>query len=201
MNSHITVRVGRLPGRIAEFTLNGDRTVATALQTAGLDATGFEIRVQGAPATPTTILADGDLVLLVKKIKGNGEFTLVRVGRVPGKSLETVALDEPTVGAALAAAGLKPDKSEVVYLNENLAHLDTTVADDDVIVVKVAPTKVADEPEVESSFEEQLDRLAARATDMREEAEAMMAEANRIESAVERYRSARAELDDLLDNE
>lgn len=69
--SYITVRVGRLPGRIAEIALNGGRSVADALGAAELDPNGYETRVNGSPADATTELEDGDTVLLVKKIKGS----------------------------------------------------------------------------------------------------------------------------------
>jgi hypothetical protein len=64
----ITVRVGKLPGEIKEYALNGDRTVATAIATAGLDATGFEIRVGGQLVSMEIELTDNATVLLVKKI-------------------------------------------------------------------------------------------------------------------------------------
>lgn len=71
MEHHITVRAGKLPGKIVEIALNGDRTVSAAIQAAELDATGFEIRVNGQPASADFQLEDGDTVLLVKKVKGN----------------------------------------------------------------------------------------------------------------------------------
>ena len=71
MSAYITVRVGRLPGRITEIALNGGRPVADALGAAELDPSGYEIRVDGSPADASTQLADGQTVLLVKKIKGN----------------------------------------------------------------------------------------------------------------------------------
>lgn len=140
----INVRVGRLPGRIGEYALNGDRTVATALTTAGLDATGYEIRVQGAPATPATRLAEGDLVLLVKKIKGNSlaaEFVTVFVGRVPGPALVEFAMagDEAIVATALALAGINLAPGEVVYVNDAQAELGTPISDSARIVVKERP--------------------------------------------------------------
>jgi sulfur carrier protein ThiS len=69
--NHILVRIGRLPGRISEIALNGDRTVAAALEAAELDSEGYELRVNGQTADVETTLQDGDTVLLVKKIKGN----------------------------------------------------------------------------------------------------------------------------------
>lgn len=68
---HITVRVGKLPGRITEVALNGDRKVSAALSAAELDAAGFEVRVNGQSATPDTVVENNDTVLLIKKIKGN----------------------------------------------------------------------------------------------------------------------------------
>jgi len=70
-NEFVTVRVGRLPGRITEVALNGDRTVGAAIAVAELDPTGYEIRVSGRPADATTVLVEGDIVLLVRPVKGN----------------------------------------------------------------------------------------------------------------------------------
>ncbi len=141
MQSFINVRIGRLPGRISEITLNGDRTVATALMTAGLDSSGYEIRVQGQPASTSTGLNEGDIVLLVKKIKGNGGsaiegVTLVQVGRVPGSALVEFALDEPTVYAALQAAGITLAADEVVYVLDQEASVGMPLYDGDKVVVR-----------------------------------------------------------------
>jgi len=70
-DDYITVRVGRLPGAITEIALNGDRTVQAALEAAGLDATGYEVKVSGNGADLSQVLQDNDTVLLVKKIRGN----------------------------------------------------------------------------------------------------------------------------------
>lgn len=72
MTDFISVRVGKLPGKISEVALNGERTVSAALEAAEITSTdGFEIRVGGQVASSSTPLAQGDTVLLVKKIKGN----------------------------------------------------------------------------------------------------------------------------------
>ncbi len=70
-NDHIIVRVGRLPGRITDIALNGDRSVSAALAAAEIDAAGYEARLNGSPAEPATLMEEGDTLLLVKKIKGN----------------------------------------------------------------------------------------------------------------------------------
>ncbi len=69
--STINVKVGKLPGKIEEYALNGNRTVADALEVAELSAEGFEIRVNAEKSEEDRELEDGDTVLLAKKIKGN----------------------------------------------------------------------------------------------------------------------------------
>jgi len=68
----ITVRVGKLPGRIDQIGLNGGRKVRDALVGATLDADGYEIKVNATPANAETDLKEGDIVLLVRKVRGNG---------------------------------------------------------------------------------------------------------------------------------
>jgi hypothetical protein len=69
---YITIKIGKLPGRIVEISLNGGRTVADAIEAAEIgDVAGYEVRANGAPATMTTVLSNGATVLLLKKIKGN----------------------------------------------------------------------------------------------------------------------------------
>ncbi len=68
----ITVKVGCLPGRIAEVALNGGRKVSDALAGAEItDTEGFEIRVNSEIKGLDHKLSANDIVLLVKKIKGN----------------------------------------------------------------------------------------------------------------------------------
>lgn len=71
--SFITVRVGKLPGKIHNIGLNGGRTVKDALEGAAIDSyAGYEIKVNGKNAKLETTLTNGAVVILVKKIKGNG---------------------------------------------------------------------------------------------------------------------------------
>jgi hypothetical protein len=68
----IRVRIGKLPGVITEITLNGDRSVRCAIDTAGLgDISGLEIRSGGRVVGLDHILSNNDSVHLVRKIKGN----------------------------------------------------------------------------------------------------------------------------------
>jgi sulfur carrier protein ThiS len=71
MAGFIRVKVGKLPGVISEVALNGGRTVADALSAIELTAEGFDIRVNGSPATLGTDLVEGNIVLLLKPIVSN----------------------------------------------------------------------------------------------------------------------------------
>lgn len=68
---YITIRVGKLPGQIQTIALNGGRKVSDALSGANLNGEGYEMKVNGAPATMETALKQDDTVLLVKKTRGN----------------------------------------------------------------------------------------------------------------------------------
>lgn len=201
MASFINVRIGKLPGKIQEVALNGDRTVATALATAHLDPTGFEVRVQGRPADPTTQLHEGDIVLLVRKIKGNSlpGVVMVQVGRVPGPGLETVALEEGkvTVAAALEAAGIYLAPGEVVYVGDEPATSATPVADGATIVVRRGHPAAPEESEEEFSSGEEPEFEFD--LDLEAEAEGIAARAQRVAAALKTYRSAKAELEDAVE--
>jgi sulfur carrier protein ThiS len=70
-SNHITVRVGKLPGQIAEWGVPEDSTAADALRIAGLDIAGYQVQINGESADLTDTLDEGDSVFLLKKIKGN----------------------------------------------------------------------------------------------------------------------------------
>jgi len=66
------VKVGKMPGRITEVVVETGSTVAEVLELAGLDSTGFEIKVDGAVAELSTSITDAtSLVLLAQRVKGN----------------------------------------------------------------------------------------------------------------------------------
>ncbi len=67
----INVKVGKLPGRLVDVALEDGATVGDALEQAGLDSSGYEIRVGTLTKNANDRVANGDTVLLVKMIKGN----------------------------------------------------------------------------------------------------------------------------------
>ena len=71
-DSSVTIKVGMLPGKIEEYVLENGVSVANALEMAGLNPDGYEIRVDSNVKALDYVLSSSDkVVLLVKKIKGN----------------------------------------------------------------------------------------------------------------------------------
>ena len=67
----ISVNVG-VPGNIKKLVLEGNSwTVASVLKQAEVDASGYDIRVSGQPASLTTAVTDGQTVLLLRPVRGN----------------------------------------------------------------------------------------------------------------------------------
>lgn len=69
--SFINVKVGQVPGKIVDIVLNGGRKIADALQVADLNPRGREVRVNARLVEGDPDLQEGDMVLVVGKIKGN----------------------------------------------------------------------------------------------------------------------------------
>ena len=67
----ISVNVG-VPGNIKKLVLEGNTwTVKSVLEQAQVDASGYDIRVSGQPASLTTAVTDGQTVLLLRPVRGN----------------------------------------------------------------------------------------------------------------------------------
>ena len=67
----IMIRAGKMPGKIHDLALTENQTVQAALEAAKLNATGYEVRVNGEDCRMGDVLKEGDTVLLVRSIRGN----------------------------------------------------------------------------------------------------------------------------------
>jgi hypothetical protein len=68
--ANIFVKVAKLGSATKEFFIeNGGTAVADALKLAGYASEGYDLRVNGSPATLTTVLRDGALITVVPKLK------------------------------------------------------------------------------------------------------------------------------------
>jgi uncharacterized UPF0146 family protein len=107
------VKAGQMPGRIVEVVVEVGSTVGQVLEIAGLDATGYEIKMDGVAVQSTDVITEAtNLILLVKLVKGNAE-RLVKLGQMPGRIVEIAVDSESTIGEALTLAGLDPSGYEI----------------------------------------------------------------------------------------
>lgn len=128
----ITIRIGRLPGRIQEISLDDGKTVGDALRVAGLDVSGYEVRANGAPCDPSTKLESGDTVLLVKRVKGNQNQEIFSVSLNGVEYVFDVPMD---VHATIRFAGVKLGLDDHVEVNGRAVDSNHPVANGDHIQV------------------------------------------------------------------
>lgn len=107
----LIVKIAKLGSKVVEVALADNATLAQALGLAEMDAEGFEPRVNGRPATDATVLANGDIVTLVPKIKG-GQL-LVKVAKLGARVVELYVPDGTTVGQAIVQAEFDAEGFEV----------------------------------------------------------------------------------------
>lgn len=92
------VKVGVMPGQINEYGVEVGQSIKSVLEIAGLDASGYEVKVDGTTVSNTetaTITASTSHILLTKQVKGNniggtptqGTYGVreVKVGMMPGQ--------------------------------------------------------------------------------------------------------------------
>lgn len=63
------VKVGKMPGTLSEVVLEDGATVSQALESAGLESAGYSLRLNQAFTTLSSIIKNGDLLILVPEIK------------------------------------------------------------------------------------------------------------------------------------
>lgn len=115
MTNSKTVKIGTMPGKIEEFALEVGTSIASALEFAGLSATGFEVKVDSIRVTDlnsTKVTASTNLILLAKQVKGNANG-VVKIGTMPGKIEEYALEGTTTIAQALDQAGLSASGFEV----------------------------------------------------------------------------------------
>jgi hypothetical protein len=65
------IKVAKVPGTAVEVAVEANATIEEILETAGIDATGYDIRVGDASAFLTDVPADGAKIYLTQQLKGN----------------------------------------------------------------------------------------------------------------------------------
>lgn len=122
-----TVRVGQMPGQINEYGVEVGTSIANLLEIAGLNASGFDVKVDGNKVTDlqgTSVTDSTNLVILAKQVKGNYNISTaptqatygtktVRVGQMPGQINEYAVEVGTPISALFELAGLSPNGYDV----------------------------------------------------------------------------------------
>lgn len=175
----VSLTAGKVPGAVKQFSINAPATVLMAMQAAS-KACGFSFSTEpyssngrdmvdvpflngkelatrdGDVITEVlwkTPVSNGDVILLVPKIKGN-QF-IVNIARVPGETKMVALLEanEPeaedtdgTVAGAITAAKMKPfnPEKENITVNGKEAGLDTVLTNNDVVLIQLKDGVEAD---------------------------------------------------------
>jgi|WetSurMetagenome_2_1015567.scaffolds.fasta_scaffold01396_24 sulfur carrier protein ThiS len=99
------VKIAKLGAAVVEVMINEGSTVEQALSAAAIEATGFQVRVNGR--TPCGTLADKDTITLVPAVKGGSGEIMVKVAKL-GTAVKEVMLGEgSSVNDALEAAEME----------------------------------------------------------------------------------------------
>lgn len=125
-----TVRVGVMPGRINEYAVEVGTSIADVIALAELDATGYDVKVDGEKVTDlkgTTVTESTNLILLAKQVKGNSGVKTVRVGVMPGRINEYAVEVGQSIKSVLELAQLDATGYDVKVDGEKVTDLESAV--------------------------------------------------------------------------
>ena len=132
-----TVRVGVMPGRINEYAVEVGQSIKSVLELAQLDATGYDVKVDGEKVTDlesAVVTNSTNLILLAKQVKGNSTRT-VRIGVMPGRINEYALESETTFAEALQIAELDANGYEVKADGNKITDLNQPIGSTNLILL------------------------------------------------------------------
>lgn len=130
------VKIGQIPGAINEYALEVGTTVAQALELAGLVATGYDIRLDGASVSVDMVIPeDAKIIVLAKQIKGNSDTVVLKVGIIPGAINEFAVEEGTTVGEVLTLANLSATGYDVRLDGDSVTVDDLIECDSKIIIL------------------------------------------------------------------
>ena len=136
------VRVGMMPGRIEEFAVEVGTSINEVLSMAGLNPTGYDVKVDGVKVVDfsTPITENTNLILLAKQVKGNVDKT-IRIGMMPGR-IEEFAVEVGTpISKVLDMASLNPTGYDVKVDGTNIIDLSTPVTENTNLILLAKQVK------------------------------------------------------------
>lgn len=129
----LTIKVGVMPGRIQEVAIESGMTIQEVLRIAELDNAGFEVRYNGVTSSVDTKVTTGGTILLVKQIKGNGNW---KIGVMPGRITEFALEEGVSLSDALTLAELDRNGYEVRINGTTVTGESTLNGDGTILLVK-----------------------------------------------------------------
>jgi galactitol-specific phosphotransferase system IIB component len=130
-NIQRSIRVGQMPGRINEYLVDDLASVASVLELAGLSASGYDVKIDGAAVTNLNQVVGGaNLIVLAKQVKGNAGFgdvtKSVRVGQMPGRIQEYIVAEGASIASVIELAELSAAGYDVKVDGQAVTDLEGT---------------------------------------------------------------------------
>lgn len=138
-----TVRVGMMPGRIEEFALEVGTSIGDVLNIAGLDPTGYDVKVDGAKVEDfdsVSVTENTNLILLAKQVKGNAD-KVIRVGIMPGRIQEFAVEVGSSVADILTLADLDPTGYDVKVDGNKITDFSTPITSETNLILLAKQVK------------------------------------------------------------
>ena len=130
------IKIGVMPGRIEEYAVEEGTTIAQAIESAGLDTSGYDVKVDGSTVTDlNSPVNDSGIILLVKQVKGNSHTVTVKVGQMPGRIEEYIVEQGATVEQVIEVAALNTNGYDVKLNGNTVTDLSTTLYDASVVLL------------------------------------------------------------------
>ena len=127
----LKIKVGMMPGKLIEVVTNEGATAREIFETAGVELSNHEIRLDGEKIDLDRTIHNGNLLVAMKMIKGN--MPSIKVGMMPGR-LEVVEYTEgETAYEIFERANIGVSNHEVRLDGEKIA-LDTKVNNGNLLV-------------------------------------------------------------------
>ena len=98
----LNIKVGVMPGKLTEVVAEEGTKVKEIFALAEIDIEGYELRLDGEKVKEYDEVQSGNLLVAMKKIKGNS--SVIKVGVMPGKLTEIVLGYETTAFEAFDIA-------------------------------------------------------------------------------------------------
>lgn len=127
----LKIKVGMMPGKLVEIVTSEGATAREIFETAGVELSNHEIRLDGEKIDLDRTIHNGNLLVAMKMIKGN--MPSIKVGMMPGR-LEVVEYTEgESAYEIFERANIGVSNHEVRLDGEKIA-LDTRISNGNLLV-------------------------------------------------------------------